>query len=64
MVCRQLGFSSAHYATKKSHFGPVPSDFAMDDVSCKGTEARLQDCRYDHYDNCESDEGAGVACHP
>ena len=36
----------------------------MDDVACRGDEARLQDCRHLSSDDCDSSEGAGVICRP
>ena len=62
VVCRQLGFSGLVSVTTNSHFGSVPSDFAMDEVSCNGTEANLQDCVHNTWDNCGGNEGAGVVC--
>jgi len=62
VVCRQLGYS---YGTRKtgSYFGQVPSNFAMDEVRCKGDEAFLQDCSYDTSEDCGASEGAGVFCY-
>ena len=61
VVCRQLGFSSGT-ATTYSYFGPVPDQFAMDDVICSGYEATIQECEYSTSDNCGPGEGAGVIC--
>ena len=61
VVCRQLGFSGGT-AIRRSQFGPVPDVFAMDNVFCKSSEARLQDCTYSLTDNCGGDDGAGVRC--
>ena len=63
VVCRQLGFSGLERVTSNSHFGTVPSSFALDDVGCDGDEERLQDCsaRNDG-ENCGGGEGAGVVC--
>ena len=61
VVCGQLGFDVGT-ATWRSEFGPVPDVFAMDDVDCTGSEARLQDCTYSPTDNCGGGEGAGVRC--
>jgi hypothetical protein len=64
VVCKQLGFPGASYATTKSRFGRVSSVFAMDDVVCRGQEAKITDCRHKPLgtDNCGSDEAAGVRC--
>merc|ERR1711892_1643903 len=61
VVCRQLGFSSGT-ATHGTYFGPVPDQFAMDDVICSGYEATIQECEYSTSDNCGPGEGAGVIC--
>ena len=58
---RMLGYSSGQ-PTTKSHFGLVPSTFAMDDVSCLGNETSLLDCPHAIVDNCGSHEAAGVIC--
>ena len=58
---RMLGYSSGR-PTTKSHFGSVPSLFAMDDVSCFGNETSLLDCPHVTVDNCGSHEAAGVIC--
>ena len=62
VVCRQLGFSGALVMTKESRFGPVPDVFAMDQVSCEGSEERLIDCRHSPIDDCGAGEGAGAVC--
>jgi len=61
-VCRQLGFNSGT-PYDNSHFGNVPSNFAMDNVDCSTTDVRIQDCYYVTTDNCGSSEGAGVSCY-
>ena len=60
VVCRQLGFPDARNYTIINHFGSIhTSRFSMDDVACRGDEARLQDCRHLSSDDCDSSEGAG-----
>ena len=44
VACRELGFIGALNFTMESYYGRTSSDFAMDDVKCDGTEARLLDC--------------------
>ena len=44
VACRQLGYFGAISNTKRSYYGRTSPDFAMDDVNCNGTEARLLDC--------------------
>ena len=56
-----LGYPSG-LPTKKSHFGSVPADFAMDNVKCTGNETSIFDCAHDTVDDCDSNEGAGVIC--
>ena len=58
---RMLGYTSG-VATLKSRFGEVSSVFAMDDVSCRGYEASLHDCRHNERENCGPYDGAGVIC--
>ena len=48
--------------TKESRFGKVVNDFAMDQVSCDGTEERLIDCDHSKDDDCGTGEGAGAIC--
>ena len=60
---RQLGFKYGK-ATSKSHFGSVPSTFAMVNVTCNSTDKTIQDCSYDDETSheCGPDQGAGVIC--
>ena len=64
VVCRELGFGdkTKALAITNSKFGSVSSDFLIDNVECKGTEATLRKCKYDTSNNCGGDEGAGVVC--
>ena len=62
VVCRQLGFSGAERATQQGEFGSGSNYFAMDDVVCSGSEARIQDCEYNEFDDCSGAELAGVVC--
>ena len=59
---RQLGYSYGS-STIQSHFGDVPRDFAMDEVSCSSSDYYLQDCSYSTSENCGATEGAGVYCY-
>ena len=63
IVCRQLGFSTGN-RVGHSHFGPVPSKFAMDSIDCSDSAPPLhiQDCAYDTLDDCSAAEGGGVYC--
>ena len=65
VACRQLGYPGASNFTRTNHFGSIhTSRFSMDDVACRGDEAKLQDCRHLSSGDCDSSEGAGVICHP
>jgi len=61
VVCRQLGYLGGYILTN-SFFGPVSSDFAMDDVNCNGTEEYIWRCPHETEDNCAGSEGMGVFC--
>ena len=63
MISRQLGFDLGNKTTG-SHFGSVPSDFAMDNVDCSSNDNSIQDCDYkdNTNENCEASDGAGVNC--
>lgn len=61
VVCRQLGYLGG-YITTDSFFGPVSSDFAMDEVNCNGTEQYIWRCPHETEHNCGRSEGMGVVC--
>ena len=46
VACWELGYRGALSFTIKSRYGRTSSEFAMDDVRCYGTEARLLDCQH------------------
>ena len=60
---RQLGFTSGT-ATVESYFGPVPGEFAMDNVFCSPSDNIIQNCEHsdENEENCSGSEGAGVIC--
>jgi len=62
IVCRQLGFRSGN-PHRGSFYGSVSNDFAMDSVSCSGSETSIQECSYSTTDDCSYDEGFGVYCY-
>ena len=64
VVCQQLGYNGVVGITDQSTYGPVPSEFAFDNVNCtgNGTEMSLNDCPHVNVDDCTSFEGAGVVC--
>merc|ERR1711892_433748 len=61
VACRQLGFTDGRETTN-SHYGPVPFEFAMDDVRCSGHESKIRECQHITNDDCSDAEGAGVQC--
>ena len=44
VACKELGYSGAVSFTTRSTYGETSPEFAMDNVECDGTEARLLDC--------------------
>merc|ERR1712106_380323 len=61
VACRMLGYQHGR-PTRKSRYGTVPSEFALDDVMCDGSEHSLFDCDHSPHANCGKSEGAGVMC--
>jgi hypothetical protein len=62
VVCKQLGFSNASFATFESFFGQVEPNYSYDNVACNGNEQALNDCQHDDDHNCNELEAAGVIC--
>ncbi len=61
VACRELGFESAvSFATTTAD----TDRFWLDDVSCLGTEQRLEDCRHRGWgvENCSRGEAVAVTC--
>jgi len=65
MICRQLGLSGGA-SFGSATYGQGVDPIWMDDVSCLGTEARLQDCPFPGWavHNCSHGEDWGVSCSP
>ena len=65
VVCRQLGFERAIAAFSNGYFGVGTGPIHLDDVTCLGTEQRLDQCYSAPWDehNCIHNEDAGVRCY-
>ena len=61
VTCRQMGFQGA---TSLRTVSGNTNDFWLDDVDCRGTELRLDDCGSSGWgeDNCSSSETQAVVC--
>ena len=64
VVCRQLGYAGTATAHRGSAFGEGADPIWMDNVQCRGGEARLADCRFAGWGmhNCRHAEDAGASC--
>lgn len=64
VVCRQLGYTGAAYATYSGAFGRGSGHIWMDDVNCGGGESSLLVCGHRGWGshNCGHWEDAGVVC--
>ena len=67
VVCRQLGFSGAHIATKGSAFGELQGLIWLEKVICRGEEKSLLDCNLSVWGEvndtfCNHRTAAGVVC--
>ena len=64
VVCRMLGHSYAIAATHRAHFGQGNGTIWLDNVDCRGTESRIDECPHEGWQehNCNHREDAGVIC--
>ena len=65
VACHQLGYPAGSEAVfNNAHFGrgPNTSPIWLDNVRCRGSEARLLDCPSTRVHNCTHVEDAGVRC--
>merc|ERR1711874_18843 len=62
ILCKSRGYQTG-LPTKESKFGPVPRNFVK--ITCRGYEARLEDCSItipSGLASCDIEESAGVIC--
>ena len=64
VVCSSLGFTGTSEAVSRAEFGAGVGDIFLDDVSCNGDEASLDECTNIGWrrHNCGHHEDAGVRC--
>lgn len=63
VICRSLGYATG-VAKMEAYYGQGTGNILLDDLGCKGTEAKLEDCRHSGWGNhnCGHQEDAGVNC--
>lgn len=64
VICRELGFTEAKRATKRSHFGAGKGPVWFNELHCTGNENSVFMCQRAHRisANCNHEEDAGVVC--
>ena len=63
VACQQLGYSFVR-VNSAAFFGEGTGPIWLDDLSCRGSEARLINCSHNGFGshNCDHSEDAGVVC--
>ncbi|KAL5021757.1 hypothetical protein ScPMuIL_000912 [Solemya velum] len=66
VVCRMLGFDpdGGVKLYNSTRFGEGKGEIWLDEVSCNGSENRLQDCKHGRFgvDHCDHGQDVGLAC--
>ncbi|XP_071950900.1 scavenger receptor cysteine-rich domain superfamily protein-like [Antedon mediterranea] len=64
VICRQLGYKSAHPKRCCPWFGAGSGDILLDDLQCEGTETNILNCPHTNHNggNCGHFEDVGVRC--
>lgn len=64
VICHQLGFTGLLVVRPEAFFGEGVGPIWFDDVSCNGSEIKLDDCQKSlvGMHNCAHGEDAGVEC--
>jgi len=65
VVCKELGFRTALYASKKAFFGEGTGQIFLSNVNCSGNEHSLLECSNDGWGeigDCTHKDDAGVRC--
>lgn len=64
MVCRQLGFQQASNASSGATHGQGTGPIWLDDVSCSGSESRIDDCSHRGWgrNDCTHNRDASAQC--
>ncbi|KAL8597993.1 hypothetical protein ACOMHN_011418 [Nucella lapillus] len=63
VVCNQLGFATGK-AVMRAGFGEGKGEVWLNNVGCRGNEARIQDCGFDNFNahTCLHKQDAGAIC--
>ncbi|XP_038052381.1 uncharacterized protein LOC119725091 [Patiria miniata] len=53
VVCRQLGYTSATQTWRRAHFGQGSGPILLDNVECRGSESRIDQCDHTGWYNLD-----------